>query len=158
MSKKLKLSNEKSDQLSYLSNRLDIRRNIVCRMAIGRSLAMKNSIKDFKTEDNSGFEFSSNEPFAGGYFSPQLFLNNVLLLGFGYQFDNEAVLQLEAGPSFQYANESSDDASWNVGGEAHLSYHMPLAKSLYFNTEGNYFQTSDVYRNYTITAGISYKF
>lgn len=58
MTKKLKLSSEKSDQLNYLSNRLDIRRNIVCRMAIGRSLAMKKSIKDFKTEDNSGFEFN----------------------------------------------------------------------------------------------------
>lgn len=58
VSKKLKLSSEKSDQLNYLSSRLDIRRNIVCRMAIGRSLAMKKSIKDFKTEDNSGFEFN----------------------------------------------------------------------------------------------------
>ncbi len=109
-------------------------------------------------EDQSGFVFSNTEPFAGGYFSPQLFLNNVLLLEFGYQFDSETVLRLGAGPSFQYTDDSSNDGTWDVGGDVHLSYQMPLARSLYLNTEGNYFQTSDVYRNYTISAGISYKF
>ncbi len=151
------VSAESTDDNFFAGTDADARYYFIEDEAFSFSTQYKFQIYHYE-DDNSGFEFSSNEPFAGGYFSPQLFLNNVLLLGFGYQFDNEAVLQLEAGPSFQYANESSDDASWNVGGEAHLSYHMPLAKSLYFNTEGNYFQTSDVYRNYTITAGISYKF
>ena len=109
-------------------------------------------------EDQSGFVFSNTEPFAGGYFSPQLFLNNVLIFEFGYQFDSEAVLRLGAGPSYQYTDDFSDDGTWHIGGEGYLSYQMPLGRSLYLNADGNYYQTGDVYRNYTISAGISYRF
>ncbi len=109
-------------------------------------------------KDQSGFVFSDTEPFAGGYFSPQLFLNNVLKLEFGYQFQNEAVLRVEAGPSFQYTNDSSNDVTWDIGGDVHLSYQMPLERSLYLNTEGNYFQIADVYRRYNISASIAYRF
>ncbi|MCK4984767.1 MAG: BCSC C-terminal domain-containing protein, partial [Desulfobacterales bacterium] len=149
------VSAESTDDNFFVGTDADARYYFIEDGAFSFSTQYKFQIYHYE-DDNSGFEFSSNEPFAGGYFSPQLFLNNVLILEFGYQFDNEAVLQLEAGPSFQYANESSDDASWDIGGEVHLSYQMPLAKSLYLDTEGNYIQTSDVYDRYTLSANMVY--
>ena len=47
-----------SEKLDYLSKKLGIRRNIVCRLAVGRSFAELNSVKDFKPKDSSGFEFN----------------------------------------------------------------------------------------------------
>jgi len=58
MSNKLKISDKASKELMFLSNRLSLRRNIICRMAIGKSLSKKESINDLKPDDNSGFEFN----------------------------------------------------------------------------------------------------
>ena len=58
MSNKLKLSQEASEKLLLLSTRLDLRRNIVCRLAIGRSLAEKESVKSINPADSAGYEFN----------------------------------------------------------------------------------------------------
>lgn len=58
MSSRLRISKKASEQLNHLSKRLDLRRNIVCRLAIGRSLAEKGSVKNMKPKDSAGFEFN----------------------------------------------------------------------------------------------------
>ena len=58
MPSKLKISKEASKRLDYLSSKLGLRRNIVCRLAVGRSLAERESVKDIKPKDNSGYEFN----------------------------------------------------------------------------------------------------
>ena len=58
MPAKLKLSEEASKCLEYLSKRLGLRRNIVCRLAIGRSLAEKESVKTMDLKDSNGYEFN----------------------------------------------------------------------------------------------------
>lgn len=58
MSIRLKLSKEVSHQLDYLSNKLGLRRNIICRLAIGRSLAEKETVKNMKPIDSGGYEFN----------------------------------------------------------------------------------------------------
>jgi len=58
MPSKLKISKETSKRLDYLSNKLGLRRNIVCRLAIGRSLAEKESVRNIKPKDSSGYEFN----------------------------------------------------------------------------------------------------
>ena len=58
MKNKLKISKKSSERLTYLSNRLDLKRNIICRLAIGRSLKIKDSVKDIKPVDSIGFEFN----------------------------------------------------------------------------------------------------
>jgi len=42
-----------------LSKRLDLGRNIVCRLAIGRSLAEKRSVGCILPKDSAGYEFNS---------------------------------------------------------------------------------------------------
>ncbi len=58
MSNRIKISKEVSSQLESLSARLHLRRNIICRMAIGESLKIKGSVKNYKLEDSIGFEFN----------------------------------------------------------------------------------------------------
>lgn len=58
MPAKLKLSEEISQKLEYLSRRLGLRRNIVCRLAIGRSLAEKESVARINPKDSNGYEFN----------------------------------------------------------------------------------------------------
>ena len=58
MSTRLKLSKEKSEQLDFLSTKLGLRRNIVCRLAIGRSLVEAQSVKDIDHVDSLGYELN----------------------------------------------------------------------------------------------------
>lgn len=58
MSNRLKISKKASEQLDHLSNRLNLKRNIVCRLAIGRSLAKKGPMKSIKPKNSAGYEFN----------------------------------------------------------------------------------------------------
>ena len=58
MSSRVRISEETSRQLDQLSNRLGLRRNIICRLAIGRSLALKDSVKNIEQKDSNGYEFN----------------------------------------------------------------------------------------------------
>lgn len=58
MQNKLKLSKDSSSKLDSLSQKLNLRRNIICRLAIGRSLVDTSSVFDIEPLDNNGFEFN----------------------------------------------------------------------------------------------------
>lgn len=58
MQTRLRISEKANNQLNHLSNRLELRRNIVCRMAVGKSLTINDSVKDYEFEDNKGPEFN----------------------------------------------------------------------------------------------------
>jgi len=58
MSTRLRLSKDASNKLNLLSIKLGLRRNIICRIAIGRSLDEKDSVRDLDIEDGSGFELN----------------------------------------------------------------------------------------------------
>ena len=58
MSTRLRLSKDASNKLNLLSIKLGLRRNIICRIAIGRSLDEKDSVRDLNIEDGPGFELN----------------------------------------------------------------------------------------------------
>lgn len=58
MAARIKISNKASERLENLSRKLDLRRNIVCRLAIGRSLKHIEPLNTYKLEDSNGFEFN----------------------------------------------------------------------------------------------------
>ena len=60
MADKLKLSKKSSEQLNDLSNRLDIRRNIVCRLALSCSLSLNDPISYSTKTDTDGYEFNKS--------------------------------------------------------------------------------------------------
>ena len=57
-SNKLQLSKLATKELDHLSARLDLRPNIICRLALGRSLSIKVSVKDYQRteEEEKGVE------------------------------------------------------------------------------------------------------
>lgn len=57
MASRLRLSKECSTKLQFLSGRLEIRRNLVARLAIGYSLSKKEK-PSIKQKDNQGYEFN----------------------------------------------------------------------------------------------------
>jgi len=58
MPSKLKLSKEASDNLNILSMRFSLKRNVICRIAVGRSLSDPATVEGLKPKDNLGFEFN----------------------------------------------------------------------------------------------------
>ncbi len=58
MPSKLKISDDASKRLDYLSNKLGLKRNILCRLAIGRSMVEIESVSNIKSQDNKGIEFN----------------------------------------------------------------------------------------------------
>lgn len=58
MTNKLKISKGTSELLDNLSNRLNLRRNIICRLAVCRSLTLKESVKNISPVDSIGYEFN----------------------------------------------------------------------------------------------------
>ncbi len=63
MADKLKLSTDSSNKLNYLSNRLNIKRNLVCRLAISVSIAQKIKIETTINTDTDGYEFNKSTIF-----------------------------------------------------------------------------------------------
>lgn len=60
MADKLKLSTQSSDQLNFLSNRLNLKRNLICRMALSISLSKKEPVSFGITTDTEGYEFNKS--------------------------------------------------------------------------------------------------
>jgi DNA sulfur modification protein DndE len=58
MKNRLKISEKSTKQLNYLSNRLNLRNNIICRIAVGTSLTINESVKNYTAEDSKGLEFN----------------------------------------------------------------------------------------------------
>ena len=58
MASKLRLAKETSRRLQLLSTRLGLRRNVVCRIALGRSFADGASVADSQPTDGDGYEFN----------------------------------------------------------------------------------------------------
>jgi hypothetical protein len=109
-------------------------------------------------QDNSGFVDNNNAPFAGGYFSPNLFVNNALHLETGYRLQPDSELRLSVGPSFQYTQRHSGINERNTGLDLDLAYRTKVGPSLYLSAEGSYYQVADLYRRFDGTALITYKF
>lgn len=58
MSTKLKLSKESSNKLDYLSNRVGLRRNLLCRIAMGKAIAEGKLFEKIIASDSAGYEFN----------------------------------------------------------------------------------------------------
>ena len=58
MADKLKLTKETADKLNFLSTRLNMRRNVICRIAIGMSFSQSTPVEDHLIGDTQGYEFN----------------------------------------------------------------------------------------------------
>ena len=63
MADKLKLSSKSSDQLNFISTRLNLKRNVVCRIALSVSLSSGLPVSDEIKTDSDGYEFNKTTIF-----------------------------------------------------------------------------------------------
>ncbi len=109
-------------------------------------------------ENQSGFQPSPREPLAGGYFSPQVFLNQIPRLAATYSLDNKDELYVAAGPAVQYIDEATRAAVLRVGGDAHVAYSKHISKPWFFKVMADYTQIASIYMRLQVNGLLVYTF
>lgn len=109
-------------------------------------------------QNQSGFQPSPREPLAGGYFSPQVFINQIPRLAATYIRDNKDELYVAAGPAVQYIDQATQSAVFRIGGDAHVAYTKPISKPWLFKVMADYTQIASVYMRFQVNGLIVYTF
>ncbi len=109
-------------------------------------------------ENQSGFVPNTTEPLPGGYFSPQVFVNQIPRLATTYTMENKDELWLAAGPAVQYIDEATHASAFRVGGDAHASYTNHLTKVWLMKLMADYTQIANIYTRIQFNALLVYTF
>jgi hypothetical protein len=109
-------------------------------------------------ENQSGFVPSTTEPLPGGYFSPQVFVNQIPRLATIYTMENKDEFSFAAGPAVQYIDESTQSSAFRVGGDAHGAYINHLSKAWLLKLMADYTQITDVYTRIQFNGLLVYTF
>jgi tetratricopeptide (TPR) repeat protein len=109
-------------------------------------------------ENQSGFLPSAVEPRGGGYFSPQVFVNQIPRLAATYTIDDKQDLSFAAGPAIQYIDEATQAAVLRIGGDAHAAYTTRLSKPWLLKVMADYTQITSVYMRFQCNALLVYTF
>lgn len=109
-------------------------------------------------ENQSGFASSTSEPLPGGYFSPQVFVNQIPRLATTYTMENKDEFWLAAGPAAQYIDESTQAPAFRIGGDAHAAYTNHLTKVWLLKLMADYTQIANIYTRIQCNALLVYTF
>ena len=109
-------------------------------------------------ENQSGFVPSTTEPLPGGYFSPQVFVNQIPRLATIYTMENKDEFSFAAGPAVQYIDESTQSSAFRIGGDAHGAYINHLSKVWLLKLMADYTQITDVYTRMQFNGLLVYTF
>ena len=109
-------------------------------------------------ENHGGFQPRSTEPLAGGYFSPQVFVNQIPRLAATFHMENHDEVYVTAGPALQYVDEATRSAAFRVGGDAHAAYTKHLSKPWLLKVMADYTQIANVYMRLQVNALLVYTF
>ena len=109
-------------------------------------------------ENQSGFRPSTTEPFGGGYFSPQVFVNQIPRVAATYTAENRDELYFAAGPAVQYIDQDTQSSAFRIGGDAHAAYTTHLSKPWLFKVLADYTQIASVYIRFQVNAFLVYTF
>lgn len=109
-------------------------------------------------ENQSGFQPSPREPVAGGYFSPQVFANQIPRLAATYSLENKDELYFAAGPALQYIDEATQSAVFRIGGDAHVAYTRHISKPWLFKVMADYTQIASIYMRLQVNGLLVYTF
>jgi Flp pilus assembly protein TadD len=108
--------------------------------------------------DQSGFSPSAVEPRPGGYFSPQVFLNQIPRLSFTHTAENKNEFYFAAGPAVQYIDETQKDGVIRIGGDVHTSYTAYLPERFLLKHMADFTQIAGVYMRFQFTSLLVYTF
>jgi tetratricopeptide (TPR) repeat protein len=109
-------------------------------------------------QDQSGFLPSLQEPFPGGYFSPDLYAEQLPRLVLALVGDWQE-LRLAAGPPFQYIQTRPDQSgAWQIGAQADLAYLYRFSDQWNLRVHPSYTQIKTVYSRFVLEASLVYIF
>jgi tetratricopeptide (TPR) repeat protein len=109
-------------------------------------------------ENQSGFVSSTREPLPGGYFSPQVFVNQIPRLAATYTMENKDEFSFAAGPAVQYIDEPTQTPVFRIGGDAHTAYTNHLSKVWLLKLMADYTQIATIYTRVQCNALLVYIF
>lgn len=109
-------------------------------------------------ENQSGFVSNTREPLPGGYFSPQVFVNQIPRLAVTYTMENKDEFSLAAGPAIQYIDESTQSSAFRIGGDAHAAYTNHISKVWLLKLMADYTQVANIYTRVQFNGLLVYAF
>lgn len=109
-------------------------------------------------DDAFGLNPLASDPMAGGYFSPELFVEQVPGLRIEGRFARGHELTLEGGPAAQFVKESGSDVRFELGGHARLAYVYFLRESLSWSLETSFSRIGNAYTRGEATTSLTFTF
>jgi len=109
-------------------------------------------------EDAFGIDPLQGSPAAGGYFSPQLYVEQVPGLRIDGRFGSRHELVAEGGPAAQFVDEEQGSLRFELGGHARLAYTFRLRESLAWSVETRFTRIGAVFTRAQATTGLSWSF
>jgi tetratricopeptide (TPR) repeat protein len=109
-------------------------------------------------ENQSGFVSSTQEPLPGGYFSPQVFVNQIPRLAVLYTMENKDEFSVAAGPALQYIDEATQPAGFHIGGNTRAAYTNHLSKEWALKLMADYTQITTIYTRVQVNGLLVYTF
>jgi tetratricopeptide (TPR) repeat protein len=113
---------------------------------------------DHYDQDYSGFSASTSEPLAGGYFSPDLYINHCPCLVYLYRMLDRKELHIKGGPSIQLVEGSQGRGEYQAGAFLDILYMHKLKKKVYYQINAGHTQIVKAYRRYQLNGSLSYVF
>ena len=109
-------------------------------------------------QNQGGFVPSTREPFPGGYFSPQVFVNQIPRLAAIYTMENKDEFSFAAGPALQYIDEATQAPAFRIGGDAHAAYSNHLSQVWLLKLMADYTQIASIYARVQFNGLLVYTF
>jgi hypothetical protein len=94
----------------------------------------------------------------GGYFSPQVFVNQIPRLATLYTFENKDEFSFAAGPAVQYVDQATQSSAFRIGGDAHAAYINHISKTWLLKLMADYTQIADIYTRVQFNGFLVYTF
>jgi tetratricopeptide (TPR) repeat protein len=99
--------------------------------------------------DHSGFHPTTEEPLAGGYFSPGFHLAQTPHLRYRLRFGDAAEMRLRGGPNWQITSDTSGTATkW--GGDAQASVHGTLRREWRWSARLEFLQVASAFNRFQL--------
>lgn len=109
-------------------------------------------------DDAFGLNPIAEDPQAGAYFSPQLFVEQVPGLRIDGEWGGRHELMLEGGPAAQFVQEGGRGVRFELGGHARLAYVLKLRESIFWTVDTSFTRIGDAYTRGEATTNLTFLF
>jgi cellulose synthase operon protein C len=104
-----------------------------------------------------GLDPTADDPAPGGYFSPQLFVEQVPGLAIEGRLGRRHELDLSGGPAAQFVDEGNG-IRFELGGQGRFAYSFALRESFIWSIEANFMRIGSAYTRGEATTGFKLLF